>query len=171
MRHENKQPIQKLRFRDRIAARWQSGRLDRELAAGRSPAGRSAIAYRARWLTELSRRRALADSLRRMIDEVQGGPSRSYVRITPCQRRVKAASAELRRLADQLADPGPVSARGAAQARILLTDGAGPLYDPRCRESLRGHATRAIENLAARDLNPGTIHGPAGVIWGDGRLR
>jgi hypothetical protein len=147
MRYPTEQALQKPRLRDRIAARWHAARLDRELASGSSPASRSKIAQRARWLTDLSRRRVLADSLGHMIDDARGGPSGSYARITPCQRRVRAASAELRRLADRLADPAPVSARGAAQARILLTDGTGPLYNPRAHDNLRGRAIRATQNL------------------------
>jgi hypothetical protein len=134
------------RLRDRFAARWQSRRLDRELAAGTPPGSGSAIALRARWLTDLSRRRALAKTLTRIVDGVHDG-SASYTRITPSRRRVHAARAELRRLADALADPGPVRARGAAQARILLTDGTGPLYNARSVETVRVCAIRATENL------------------------
>ena len=148
MRFGQQPSTRKARLRDHIAARWHAGRIDRELASGSSPDSRSAIAQRARWLTDPSRRRRLADSLRLIIDDAHDGPSGSYARVTPRRRRVEAASAELRRLADRLADPTPVSARGAAQARILLTDGTGPLYNPHDLDDVRAQAIRATQNLS-----------------------
>jgi hypothetical protein len=41
---------------------------------------------------------------------------------------VAACAAELNELISRLLGPGPVSARGVAQARLLLTDAGGPLY-------------------------------------------
>ncbi len=41
----------------------------------------------------------------------------------------------------------PSEAFGVAQAWILLTDGAGPLYNPRSPISLRARAVRAAESL------------------------
>jgi hypothetical protein len=45
--------------------------------------------------------------------------------------------------------PGPVSATGVAQVRVLLTNGCGPLYHHRATEQLRTAAARAL-----RDLDP-----------------
>jgi hypothetical protein len=65
--------------------------------------------------------------------------------------QVIAASDDLARLADALAIPGPVAARGVAQAWILLTDGTGPLYNPNSTASLRGRAATAADNLHLED--------------------
>lgn len=131
---------------DRLAARWRSRRLDRALARGISPEAGPALALRARHLTELRRRRAIAGALRRVVRDA-GRPS--YARIAPDRSRVEAARSELSLLADAIAAPGPVAAPGVAQALILLTDGTGPLYNPGSGASLKAGAARA-----ARELRP-----------------
>jgi hypothetical protein len=65
----------------------------------------------------------------------------------PSRGSVWAAREELRRLAEMLEDPGPVAAGGVAQARILLTDGTGPLYNPQSRTTLLSGAARAVREL------------------------
>jgi hypothetical protein len=137
----------RLRVRDRVTARWRTRRLDLALAAGAPSETAAALAGRARRLTELSRRRSIADALRRVVREAHEGARPSLVRITPCRRRVAAASDDLSRLAATLAEPGPVEARGVAQAWILLTDGTGPLYNPSSTANLRERAVTAAENL------------------------
>ena len=137
----------RLRVRDRIAARWRSRRLDLALAAGAPSEAAAALALRARQLTDLSRRRSIADALHRLVRQAHQGVPPSYVRVIPCRGRVAAASEELSRLAASLAEPGPVAARGVAQAWILLTDGTGPLYNSSSPASLQAHAVSAAENL------------------------
>lgn len=137
------------RLRDRLAVRWSPSRLDRALAEGTPPETSAAIALRARELTELSRRRSIADALRRVLRDSREGARRSYGRIVPDRARVTAADEQLSLLADALDDPGPVAAPGVAQAWILLTDGTGPLYNPGSRVSLRTGAARATAQLRA----------------------
>jgi hypothetical protein len=105
-------------LRDRFAARWRSGALDRALAAGVSPESTPALALRARRLSELSQRRRVADGLRGLIAEGLGPQSPTDPRILPNRTALRAARAELEQLADALAKPGPVSPHGVAQARI-----------------------------------------------------
>ncbi len=136
-----------LRIRDRITARWRPRRLDLELAAGAPSEAAAPLALRARRLTQLPHRRSIADALRRVVREAHEGARLSYVRVTPCRGRVEAASDELSRLAATLGEPGPVAARGVAQAWILLTDGTGPLYNPSSPANLRESAVSAAENL------------------------
>jgi hypothetical protein len=137
----------RLRIRDRITARWRGRRLDAALAAGASSEATAALSSRAGRLTELSRRRAIAEALLRVVREAHQGAAPSIVHITPCRRRVVAAGDELTKLAAGLAEPGPVAARGVAQAWILLTDGSGPLYNPSTSASLEAVAVKAAENL------------------------
>jgi hypothetical protein len=138
------------RVRDRVTTRWRSRRLDLALSAGTPAETAAALALRARQLTDLSNRRALATALRRIVRQAQEDAGPSYPRIIPARSRVAAASDELSRLADTLSEPGPVAARGVAQTRILLTDGTGPLYNPGSAASVRASAASAAENLAPR---------------------
>ncbi len=52
---------------DRLSSRFRSRQLDQELARGIPPETAAALALRARRLTTLSRRRVIADGLRRVI--------------------------------------------------------------------------------------------------------
>jgi hypothetical protein len=131
----------------RLIARLRSRQLDEALAGGTPPETTTPLALRARRLTKLSRRRAIAGGLRRVIrDTCRGGPP-SRARISPRRAQVSAAADELSRLADVLATPGPVPARGVAQAFLLLTDGTGPLYDANDAANLRARAMTAASNL------------------------
>jgi len=136
-------------LRARLAVRWHPRRFDRALAGGVPPEASTTLALRAQELTELERRRSIADAIRRVIREPREGAPFAPARIRPDRSRVAAATAELSALADTLAEPGPVTATGVAQAWILLTDGTGPLYNTDSRTSLRAGAARA-----ARDLRP-----------------
>jgi hypothetical protein len=132
-------------LRTRLNARLRSRQLDQSLARGTPPETAAPLALRARRLTTLAHRRAVADGLRRAVRESCRGVSASLARVAPHRSQVITASDELIRLADALAAPGPVAARGVAQARILLTDGAGPLYT--MRGNLRARAASAADNL------------------------
>ena len=136
------------RLKDRVTARLRARQLDRALASGAPVELTPALALRARRLTALSDRRAKAATYRRVLREASEEVSRSYVRITPRRERVVAASSALSRLAEALAQPGPVAARGAAEASLLLTDGTGPLYNSANQASLERHALRALADLA-----------------------
>jgi hypothetical protein len=134
--HANPVVAGRPRLRHRLAARLRAGALDRALATGVSPEAEPALALRARRLSDLAQRRSIADGLRNLVAEV-----------LPDRAVLGAARAELEQLADALAKPGPVSVRGVAQARILLTDGTGPLYNPRSEASLRARALSAVDSL------------------------
>jgi len=137
----------------RLSARLRSRQLDEALARGTPPETTAPLALRARRLTPLSRRRVVADGLRRVIRYAYRGVQPSRIRISPRRAQVVAAADELSQLADALATPGPVSARGAAQAFILLTDGTGPLYNPNSTANLRALAVTAASNLRLDELN------------------
>src|SRR5262249_4371268 len=133
------------------SARVRGRRLDQALARGALPETAAPLALRARRLTTLSRRRDIADDLRRVIRNTRWGAPPSRARISPRLSQVIAASDELTRLADALARPRPVAARGVAQAWILLTDGTGPLYNANSTANLRARAASAASDLSLED--------------------
>jgi hypothetical protein len=66
----------------------------------------------------------------------------------PTQRReVLSAACELDQIAETLLTPGPVAASAVAQVRLLLINGAGPLYSRDAPGELRAAATRALDAL------------------------
>jgi hypothetical protein len=134
---------ERVRLRDRWAAQWRARSLDRALADGASPETSAPLALRAQRLTEADRRWSIAGALRRIVSDAEERrrPRRGWV--APNRDAVRAASPELRALADVLDDPGPVAAQGVAQAWLLLTDGAGPLYNPSSATLLCSQAARA----------------------------
>ena len=135
----------------RLSARLRSGRLDEALAGGTSPETTASLALRARRLATLSCRREIAESLLRVTRGAARGVQPSLSRISPRRAQVSAAADELTRLAEALATPGPVSARGVAQALILLTDGTGPMYNGSSTANLRARAAVAAGNLHLAD--------------------
>ena len=139
--------VERPRWQDRLAAHWRAARLDRALANGVAPEMSAALALRAQRLTEPDRRWSIAGSLRRIVRDAQQGRQAGPGRVTPDQHAVRAASQELTLLADTLADPGPVAAHGVAQAWLLLTEGTGPLYNPRSCEPLSARAAHAARRL------------------------
>jgi hypothetical protein len=127
-------PAPQPNIRDRLAARLLARRLDWALANGADSEQSAALSLRARRLTSLPRRRVVADSLRRLLNNG---------RVEPQGR------AQVSQLAHALAEPGPVDPRGAARAWLLVTDGTGPLYG---RGNLRGYAASATRYLRPTPL-------------------
>ena len=76
----------------------------------------------------------MADGYRRLPLEARG--------------RLDCVGAELTGLAETLAAPGPVTASGAAQAWLLLTDGTGPLHNASSAAGARAAAARTLESLS-----------------------
>lgn len=135
------------RLSDRLVAHLRARGLDRALAQGVPPEASAPLALRAQRLTEPEHRSSIARELRRIIRDVHQSHRPELARIVPRRGSVWAAREELRRLADTLEAPGPVAAAGVAQARILLTDGTGPLYNPESRTTLLSGAARAVREL------------------------
>ena len=67
---------------------------------------------------------------------------------------MRAAGDDLIRLADALTQPGPVAARGVAEALLLLTDGTGPLYNSASQASLPECAAHATDDLGLDRADP-----------------
>lgn len=135
--------------RERVASHVFGERLDRQLAAGAAPEGSPELSLRARQLACPASRRMLATTLVRLLrsaDEPLSsfGPPRSRVALD----RVSAARPQLEALVQHLIAPVPVSARGVALVRLLVSDGTGPLYRGESHsdlDALLAAATRALQ--------------------------
>jgi len=118
---------------ERVLARSQAARLNRELAEGASPEANATLAARAARLTSTEFRRDLAASLRRILAAageprpaadalVPLGPARP-IRIPVRTTRVSQSAPLLAELAGRLLEPGPVPVGGVAMVARLLADG------------------------------------------------
>ncbi|HLW96220.1 MAG TPA: hypothetical protein VKS25_12655 [Solirubrobacteraceae bacterium] len=135
------------RLRDRLVARLRSGSLDTALANGTPADAYATLALRARRLTNLTRRRELADAIEHLVHDTRRTVTHWPGHVGPLPDRVTDASWELTVLAGKLAEPTPVAARGVAEALLLLTDGTGPLYNAKSGGSVRDSAASAAANL------------------------
>lgn len=116
------------RITDRALSRVLGAGLDGQLAAGCSPESARLLAVRAADIVRLPRREALARYWERVL-RVARDPHRAPVAAVPLRHeRVLAAESAILEVVRLLRVPLPVSARGVAMARVLLTDGKGPLY-------------------------------------------
>jgi hypothetical protein len=136
--------LQRVGVADRVRARLRAAELDRRLAAGAAPESGPELMLRARRLLRRSERRRLARTLRALVRAAahpRPGPA------TPplARKQVLESAGELERLAATLDATGPVSVRGIALVRLLLTDGSGPLY----LASRGGRLESAIESVLA----------------------
>jgi len=136
---------QRVRIRDRLGARFNAFGLDQALASGTPPDASAPLALRARRLISERTRRQLGGTLRRVVGQRDRCPS--VVHVTARRQTVVEASDLLVQLEQRLLAPAPVDARGVAQARILLSDGSGPLFSNRLGGDLRGRVQRAIDAL------------------------
>lgn len=138
----------------RLACHLRAGKLDRDLAGGASPDASAALALRAQALVRPSKRRALARSVQKLVEEATwgGAPHPTEARIPIRRDRIVDAADALQVLIDCLLMPGPLPARGVAQVNVLLTDGAGPTYYSGDTDDLRAsvlHAAEALEPLSS----------------------
>ena len=112
----------------RLAARLLAGKFDRMLAVGvPAPAG-SALALHAARLTSADEREAIAHTLRRTLGDARNREAPLSSRVPLNIPNIAAAEDRIDEVTLRLHSPRPVSARGVARLRVLLSDGAGPMY-------------------------------------------
>ena len=131
----------------RAEARLRHVALDEALAGGADPSASAALARRAAVLTRPATRDVVADALAQVLAAAAAPPSR--VRVPPRRREALAAEEQVRDLERRLRDDAPVYAQGVALVATLVTDGTGPLYQPRSDRRL------ADQLAAARDALDG----------------
>ena len=109
--------------------RLRAARFDRALAVGvPAPAG-SALAAHAARLTSVAERHTIARALRRAVRDANDDTGATQTGRVPMHRaNIASAEALIAQVALRLHAPHPVSARGMARLRQLLSDGTGPLY-------------------------------------------
>ncbi|HEX3825267.1 MAG TPA: hypothetical protein VHV79_12450 [Mycobacteriales bacterium] len=134
----------------RVRARLFSASLDRQLADGCSPEANRLLAARAAQLVAPSTCRALSRDLEHLIDQARRPPVFTRSPRAPlCRRRILAAEPEVRATLTLLSTPRPTAVRGVAMVRLLVSDGAGPLFNRSCPVDLR-----ALVRQAAAALEP-----------------
>ncbi len=111
--------------------------LDREIAAGSTDGASAALELRARQLTCTRTRRQLARQLRELIEYAERVGSRPMFSAVVIDRRaVSSGRHAILGLAERLEGEEPVSPRGITLVRRILTDGLGPLFNPRSEQTV-----------------------------------
>lgn len=133
--------------RDRVLARLLGPSLDRELALGLPPWRGGPRAARARFIVSPAGRRQLIRGWSRLLDLAHRPPSARSARGPVCRRALAEAEHDVRTMLGVVTAQRPITARGAAMARALLTDGAGPLFNPRSGRDLAGEVRDVTRRL------------------------
>jgi hypothetical protein len=112
----------------RVIAMVMANKFDRMLAVGVAASHGSALAVHAARLTSIEEREAIARSLRRSVDDAGNRDAPVSSRIPLNVPNITAAQDRIDEVTLRLHSPRPVTPRGVARLRLLLTDGAGPFY-------------------------------------------
>lgn len=155
--------IRRYRVTDKVLSRVLGASLDRRLAAGREPEDSRLLAARAQDIVALRRREELARYWERLLGAATR-PAPALRNAAPLRRGpILAAEPAITELASLLRAPLPVSARGVAMARLLLTDAGGPLYWSAAPESLHVALRAVIARLdPEQPFFPEGTHQPPG---------
>jgi hypothetical protein len=114
----------------KLRARLFIGRLDRQVAAGDpAPIGSALTVHTAR-LISTREREQLARALRACVRDARAGRATLSSRVPVHRAGVLAAEDLIDEATRLLHSPRPVRVRGMARLRLLLSDGAGPIYRP-----------------------------------------
>ena len=112
----------------RVTARLRAYQLDRQLAVGvPAPAGSALAVHQAR-LTSVAEREAIARALRLAVRDARTGATLRSSRIPVDPSNIAAAEDLIDAITLRLHAPRPVSARGMARLRVVMSDGCGPMY-------------------------------------------
>jgi hypothetical protein len=140
------------RLTTRVNGRWSralsrllAASLDRKLAEGRSPESHLLLAARAQVLASPVERQMLAHQWTDLLARARTPPGLRSPRASINRTGIAANEPAIRALLTTLVAPMPGHARGIATLSWLLSDGTGPLYDPRRSAELR----QALEEATA----------------------
>jgi hypothetical protein len=132
----------------RLRSRLRAWRLDQELARGADPCSDPALELRARRLLSPETRTRIADTLEEVVRDACR-PLRPGAQVPLRGDGINAARPELQALAAALRAHDDPEARGVALARLLIVDGASPLYGAGSERELAaaaGDAYRALRH-------------------------
>ena len=118
----------------RVIAELFATRFDKQLVAGVAPEPGSVLAAHVSRLASVCERRKLAEGLHHSVCEAHSRRTRMSATIPVDRSAVAAAVGLIDQVVQRLTGPCPVSARGVARLRLLLSDGAGPMYWPGGRD-------------------------------------
>jgi hypothetical protein len=121
--------------------------LDRQLATGRPPEASRLLTTRAQWLVSPQTLMQLARNWEAVREQARRPPTPRDPRMPVCRDRVIAAGPDIERLLRALAAPCPKPVRGTAMASSILSDAAGPLYNPGSAIELQTALHEAISQL------------------------
>ena len=121
--------VERSRATARVRVRMRARQLDRALAEGASPDSSAGLSVRAHDLIGSRARTVLADAIRRLVEDAVHPLRPLQFNIPVCRSKVRRSRRTLEAVAERLVADEPLDARGLAQLRLLLTDGAGPVYD------------------------------------------
>jgi len=130
----------------RLTARLRAGRLDRLIAVGVPAAAGSAQAAHEARLVSRAERETIARSLRTAMADARGRGLLMSSRVPMHVPNITAAEDMIDAVTLRLHSPQPVSARGMARLRQILSDGTGPMYRYG-RGDLRGRLGAALAAL------------------------
>ena len=132
---------------DRLLARVRAPSLDRQLVNGCPPGSSRTLAIRARQIVSPAGRRELAQRREHVLDLAR----RPRVPRTPrgplCLDRIAAAERDMHEMLAVFTGTLPVTARGAAMASVLLSDGTGPMHNYRSPLDLGAEVRRATRQM------------------------
>jgi hypothetical protein len=132
-------------LRTRVRARLRRSALDRQLAAGERPWASRELSWRAAELTARGERRAIADQIDALVDEVIAPPHPRGAAAPVDRDGVRACLQLFVELADGLRRAERIQPQGVALLRLLLRDGGSALYSPGASRALQ------IALIEARD--------------------
>ena len=129
-----------------LIARLRAGKFDRMLAVGVPAPQGSALAVHEARVTSVTEREAIARALRRSVLDAKTGGTPLSARIPVHADNVVEAEDVIDAITLCLHSPRPVSARGMARLRNVLSDGLGPMYEYG-RGDLKGRLGAALAEL------------------------
>jgi hypothetical protein len=129
-----------------VIARLRAGTFDRMLAVGVPAPEGSAIAVHQARLTSAREREGIARALRQSVLDAKTGGTSLSSRIPVHADNVAEAEDVIDAITLRLHSPRPVSARGMARLRNVLSDGLGPMYQYG-RGDLKGRLGAALAEL------------------------
>lgn len=99
----------------------------------------------------------MAGEWEHLLTTAEAGAAKGRWRVRPMSGQIVAARLEIEQLTAALLSLEPVDPRGVAMARRLVRDGAGPVYNPRCKRSVADAVDECLGALEPAPANPGGV--------------